>query len=64
MSRFVAAGSTDEPTVQDEAWADAQKKIDSVRQKKPEQGQVSSLYETLQANKGDSPQLQGFKGDS
>ena len=57
MSRFVAAGSNDEPTAQDEAWAAAREKIDSVRQKKPEQGQVSSLYETLQANKGDSAQL-------
>ena len=62
MSRFVAAGADDEPTAQDEAWAAAREKIDSVRQKKPEQGQVSSLYETLQANKGDSAQLRYRRG--
>ncbi|KAK5134408.1 hypothetical protein LTR08_006455 [Meristemomyces frigidus] len=52
MSRFVAAGSTDEPTAQDEAWQEAQSRIEATRQKKPElaSGQ-QSLYETLQANK-------------
>jgi len=56
MSRFVSAGSTEEPSEQDEAWLEAQKKIDATRQKKPEVGQQEggkSLYETLQANKGD-----------
>ncbi|KAK4547349.1 hypothetical protein LTR36_001005 [Oleoguttula mirabilis] len=54
MSRFVSAGGADEPTAQDEAWLEAQRKIEATRQKKPEVGQQEdgkSLFDTLQANK-------------
>ncbi|KAK5112817.1 hypothetical protein LTR85_011151 [Meristemomyces frigidus] len=54
MSRFVSAGGSDEPTAQDEAWLEAQKKIEATRQKKPDVGQQEggkSLFDTLQANK-------------
>lgn len=56
MSRFVASGTNDEPTERDEAWLEAQKKIEATRQAKPKIGEQEggkSLYETLQANKGD-----------
>jgi hypothetical protein len=56
-SRFVSGGTNEEPTERDEAWLSAQKEIDAKRleQKlKPgEQEGGKSLYETLQANKGD-----------
>lgn len=57
MSRFVAAGATDEPSKEDDEWAEAQRKIDATRQPKPrlgEQEDGKSLYDTLQANKGDT----------
>lgn len=57
MSRFVSAGGADEPSGRDEAWLEAERKIEATRtQKKPDVGQQDdgkSLYETLQANKGD-----------
>ena len=67
MSRFVAAGAADEPTTaQDEAWLEAQTRIDATRlQKKAQLSQQDggqSLYETLQANKGDSMQIRYREG--
>lgn len=57
MSRFVSAGSEDNPSEQDEAWLKAQEAIEATRKKKPQVGGQQeggrSLYETLQANKGD-----------
>jgi hypothetical protein len=57
MSRFVSAGSTDDqPSERDEAWAKAQQQIESTKQSKLRPGEQEggkSLYETLQANKGD-----------
>lgn len=57
MSRFVsAAGDPDEASKHNDAWAEAQRKIDATRQSKPKVGEQEggkSLYETLQANKGD-----------
>jgi hypothetical protein len=56
-SRFVSGGTNEEPTERDEAWLAAQKEIDAKRlQEKLAAGQQEggkSLYETLQANKGD-----------
>ena len=57
-SRFVSGGTNEEPTERDEAWLVAQKEIDAKRlQEKVTAGQQEgkSLYETLQANKGDFP---------
>ena len=56
-SRFVSGGTNEEPTERDEAWLAAQKELDAKRlQEKLAAGQQEggkSLYETLQANKGD-----------
>ena len=56
MSRFVSAGTDAEPTETDEAWLKAQQDVEAKCREKaaagrPEDGK--SLYETLQANKGD-----------
>lgn len=56
MSRFVSAGTNEEPTERDEAWLKAQQEIEAKRQQNTEaerQADGKSLYETLQANKGD-----------
>lgn len=56
MSRFVSAGTDEEPTERDEAWIKAQQEIEAKRQAKIEIGKQEggkSLYDTLQANKGD-----------
>lgn len=56
MSRFVSAGTDEEPTAHDEAWLQAQQEIEAKRREKAEAGKQEggkSLYETLQANKGD-----------
>ena len=58
MSRFVSGGTSDEPTERDEAWLKAQQEIEAKRlqakqAKLGEQEGGKSLYETLQANKGD-----------
>lgn len=63
MSRFISAGTSDEPPTseRDEAWLKAQQQIEAARlqtQQKPRPGEQEggkSLYETLQANKGDYP---------
>lgn len=57
-SGFVSGGTVDEPKERDEAWLQAQQEIENKRRLKEEQsrqGDVKSLYETLQANKGGSP---------
>lgn len=56
MSRFVSGGTNEEPTERDEAWIAAQAEIEARRAEKAAQAQQNdgkSLYETLQANKGD-----------
>lgn len=56
MSRFVSGGTNEEPTERDDAWLKAQQEIESKRQEKVKIGEQAggkSLYETLQANKGD-----------
>ena len=56
MSRFVSGGTNEEPTERDEAWLKAQQEIEAGQLQKKEAGQQAdgkSLYETLQANKGE-----------
>ena len=57
-SRFVSGGTNEEPTERDEAWLEAQKELDVKAVQKADaarQQSGTSLFETLQANKGDSP---------
>ncbi|KAK5115936.1 hypothetical protein LTR62_000392 [Meristemomyces frigidus] len=54
MSRFVSAGTDEQPTERDEAWQKAQQQIEATKQPKLRPGEQEggkSLYETLQANK-------------
>ena len=56
MSRFVSGGTNEEPTERDEAWLKAQQEVEAKRQQQAEvekQQDVKSLFETLQANKGE-----------
>lgn len=56
MSRFVSGGTNDEAMERDEAWLKAQEAIEATRREKAELGKQEggkSLYETLQANKGE-----------
>ena len=56
MSRFVSGGTDEEPTERDEAWLKAQQEIEAKHRQKRDEGKQQdgkSLYETLQANKGD-----------
>lgn len=60
MSRFVSAGSNEEASELDDAWQKAQQMIEATRQPKPHVGEQEggkSLYDTLQANKGDLSRL-------
>lgn len=55
MSRFVSAGTQEDPPERDDAWLAAQQELDASRMRKEEaarQDTGKSLYETLQANKG------------
>jgi len=57
MSRFVAGGTNDEPIERGDAWLKAQQDIEAARAKTVQDGRQEggkTLYETLQANKGDS----------
>lgn len=56
MSRFVSGGTNEEPAERDEAWLKAQQEIEARAREKAEIGKQDggqSLYEKLQANKGD-----------
>ncbi len=57
MSRFISAGTDEEPTERDEAWLKAQQDMEAKRVASSEVGKANegkSLFDTLQANKGDS----------
>jgi hypothetical protein len=58
-SGFVSGGSLDAPIERDEAWAQVERELEEARKRKAElakqQASGKSLFETLQANKGDSP---------
>lgn len=56
-SGFVSGGTNEAPTERDDAWRKAQAELDAKNLAKAEaknQQEGKSLYETLQANKGDS----------
>ena len=56
MSRFVSAGTNEEPAERDEAWRKAQEELEAKHKEKVKLGEQKdgkSLFETLQANKGD-----------
>lgn len=56
MSRFVSGGDVDQPTERDEAWLKAEQELEAKRRKKEEESRQQggkSLFETLEANKGE-----------
>lgn len=55
MSRFVSAGTAEDPPTRDEDWLQAQQDLDDARRRKEEESRQTdgkSLFEVLQANKG------------
>lgn len=55
-SRFVSAGTTDDPIERDDEWLKAQQELEASRRMKEEatkQESGKTLYEVLQSNKGD-----------
>jgi hypothetical protein len=56
MSRFVPGGTIDKPIERDDEWAQAQRELEAARQKREEEKEKDggkSLFEILEANKGD-----------
>lgn len=56
MSRFVSGGTIDEPTERDAEWLKAQSELDAKKVEEAERARQTggaSLFETLQANKGE-----------
>lgn len=56
-SGFVSGGTADNPTERDDEWKQAQREIEEKRREKEaigKQNEGKSLYEVLQANKGDT----------
>jgi hypothetical protein len=57
-SGFVSGGTIDNPTERDDEWRRAQAELEEKRLAKEREGQQNdgkSLFEVLQANKGDTP---------
>lgn len=55
MSRFISAGTNENPPERDDEWLKAQHEIEANRRRREEDKQHQegkSLYEVLQANKG------------
>lgn len=55
-SKFVSAGTVDQPIERDDDWLQAQKEIEASRRRKEEESRQEggkSLYEVLQQNKGE-----------
>ncbi len=55
MSRFISAGTNEDPSERDGKWMKAQQEIEADRRRKEEEKDRQdgkSLYEVLQANKG------------
>ncbi len=55
-SGFVSGGTTDKPIERDDEWLEAQQELEATRRRKEEEsGQEGgkTLFEVLQANKGD-----------
>jgi hypothetical protein len=65
-SGFVSGGTIDNPTERDDEWRRAQAELEEKRRQKELEGQQNdgkSLFEVLQANKGDTtpaPSLPAF----
>lgn len=58
-SGFVSGGTADAPIERDDEWKQAQREIEQKRREKEELGKQNegkSLFEVLQANKGDTAQ--------
>lgn len=58
-SGFVSGGTADAPIERDDEWKQAQREIEEKRREKEELGKQNegkSLFEVLQANKGDKAQ--------
>lgn len=56
-SGFVSGGTADAPVERDDEWKQAQREIEEKRREKEELGRQNegkSLFEVLQANKGDT----------
>jgi hypothetical protein len=56
-SGFVSGGTADKPVERDDEWRQAQQEIEDRRREKKDigkQNEGKSLYEILQANKGDT----------
>jgi len=63
MSRFVSAGTHVEPVEGDVQWLQAQQELEAARRVKQEQSRASdgkTLFEVLQANKGNALRPRGF----
>jgi hypothetical protein len=59
-SGFVSGGTADAPIERDDEWRKAQLEIDEKRRQKEELGKQNegkSLFEVLQANKGDTASI-------
>lgn len=55
-SGFVSGGTTDAPIERDDEWVQAQQEIEATRRRKEEESRQTggkTLFETLQANKGE-----------
>ena len=55
MSRFVSAGTHEDPPERSDEWLAAQQELDANRARREQEARQDtgkSLYETLQANKG------------
>jgi hypothetical protein len=56
-SGFVSGGTADKPIERDDEWRQAQQEIEDRRREKEDRGKQNegkSLFEVLQANKGDT----------
>lgn len=55
-SGFVSGGTVDQPAERDDEWRKAQQELEETRRRKEEESRQEggkSLYEVLQANKGE-----------
>ena len=55
-SGFVSGGTSDRPIKRDDEWLKAQQELEALRHRKDEESRQEggkTLYEVLQANKGD-----------
>ena len=63
-SGFVSGGTADKPIERDDEWRQAQQEIEDRRREKEDigkQNEGKSLYEVLQANKGDTMRVKTLR---